>query len=209
MKGTILIGKRLGAMALTLFLVSVIIFLMTQLLPGDVAVMFLGQYAFATEPELVICDEPTSALDVSVQASTLNLLMDLQEQFGASYLFISHDLSVVKYISDRIAVMYLGKFVEIGRVKDIFLPPYYPYTKALLSAVPVPDPEHRVEMIRLAGTIPSAKNPPSGCRFHTRCSEKMGKICEEEIPPLRRDDSNHEIYCHRTLKELGTSKSII
>lgn len=158
--------------------------------------------AFATGPELVICDEPTSALDVSVQASILTLLLDLQTQMGLSYLFISHDLSVVWYISDYIAVMYLGKICEIGMTSEIFLPPYHPYTEALLSAIPIPDPEARQKQIRLVGRVPSLINPPLGCRFNTRCPRKIGNICETESPPKVKVSETHKIYCHISIDHL-------
>lgn len=150
--------------------------------------------AFATNPALVLHDEPTSSLDVSVQATILNLLLDLQEGSGTSYLFISHDLSVVRHISNYIAVMYLGNVVEFGSSDEIFSPPYHPYTEALLSAIPVPDPELRRKRIRLTGSVPSAVNPPSGCVFHTRCPRKVGKECEREPIP-EREAGDHVIKC--------------
>jgi len=151
--------------------------------------------AFAAQPRFIVCDEPVSALDVSVQASILNLLLDLQRQFQTSYLFISHDLSVVRYICHRVAVMYLGNLCEVGPVEKIFAPPFHPYTEALLSAAP------RLsfaveEVIRLEGSVPSAKNPPTGCRFHTRCPRFIGDICVNNEPkPIRLSDS-HVIACH-------------
>jgi len=153
--------------------------------------------AFAAEPRFIVCDEPVSALDVSVQASILNLLLDLQRNFNVALFFISHDLSVVQHISNEIGVMYLGRLCEIGLVDQVFSPPHHPYTRALLSAVPSIDPEETREAIRLIGPVPSAKNPPKGCRFHTRCPEKIGPICEEKEPPAYEPVPGHIIYCHR------------
>ena len=151
--------------------------------------------AFAAQPRFIVLDEPVSALDVSVQASILNLLLDLQRQFQTSYLFISHDLSVVRYICHRVAVMYLGKLCEVGPVEKIFAPPFHPYTEALLSAVPRLS-FAKEEVIRLVGSVPSAKNPPTGCRFHTRCPRFIGDICVKNEPkPIRLSDS-HVIACH-------------
>ena len=158
--------------------------------------------AFAAEPELIVCDEPLSALDVSVQAAILNLLVDLQRRSGTSFLFISHDLSVVRYLSDRLAVMYLGKVCEVGSADELFQPPYHPYTEALLSAIPIPDPAVRQRKIRLEGPVPSPLDPGPGCRFHTRCPRKLGDICEREEPPALEPHPGHLIYCHIPLEEL-------
>jgi peptide/nickel transport system ATP-binding protein len=157
--------------------------------------------AFAGDPQIVVCDEPTSALDVSVQAAILNLLTDLQRRERASYLFISHDLGVVRYVSDRIAVLYLGRIMEIGPAERVFSGPHHPYTEALLSAVPTLEDGAR-ERIRLEGEIPSAANPPSGCVFHTRCHRKLGAICETTEPPLAEAEPGHAIRCHIPLEEL-------
>ena len=160
--------------------------------------------AFATNPDLIVCDEPVSALDVSVQAAILNLLGDLQARARTAYLFISHDMSVVRYLADRVAVVYLGKIAEIGPVERVFAPPWHPYTEALLSAIPVPDPDAAVTPIRLEGPVPSAANPPSGCVFHTRCPRKIGAICEEQVPPARQGPGGHTIVCHIPLETLIT-----
>ena len=157
--------------------------------------------AFAGEPRVVVCDEPTSALDVSVQAAILNLLADLQADAGVTYLFISHDLGVVRYLSDRIAVLYLGRLMELGPAEAVFEPPHHPYTEALLSAVPTVEGTERPR-IKLAGEIPSASNPPSGCVFHTRCPRKWGEICEREEPPLKEVARGHFMRCHIPLDEL-------
>jgi peptide/nickel transport system ATP-binding protein len=157
--------------------------------------------AFAGNPRLVVCDEPTSALDVSVQAAILNLLVDLQSGIGTSYVFISHDLGVVRYISDRIAVLYLGRLMELGPAETVFDPPHHPYTEALLSAVPTIEGEQR-DRIDLEGDIPSAADPPSGCVFHTRCPRKLGEICEIEEPPLAEVEPEHFMRCHIPLEEL-------
>mgnify|MGYP001055849654 CR=1 FL=1 len=157
--------------------------------------------AFAGRPRLVLCDEPASSLDVSVQAMVLNLLLRLQQEYGVSLVFISHDLSVVRYLSDYVAVIYLGRVVEIGRAEKVFSPPYHPYTEALLSAIPIPDPTVRRPQIRLEGTVPSPTSPPPGCRFHTRCPRKIGRVCEETEPPAAERDG-HLIYCHIPLAEL-------
>ena len=157
--------------------------------------------AFAGDPKLVVCDEPTSALDVSVQAAILNLLVELQAQQRVSYLFISHDLGVVRYMSDRIAVLYLGRLMELGPSEVIYSGPHHPYTEALLSAVPTIDGTGR-ERIRLEGDIPSAADPPSGCVFHTRCPRRLGPICDEVEPPLVEVERDHLMRCHIPLEEL-------
>jgi len=157
--------------------------------------------AFAGEPKLVVCDEPTSALDVSVQAAILNLLVELQAEQKVSYLFISHDLGVVRYISDRIAVLYLGRLQEVGPADVVFEGPHHPYTEALLSAVPTIDGGGR-DRIRLEGDIPSAASPPSGCVFHTRCPRFLGAICVEREPPLVEVEEDHLMRCHIPIEEL-------
>jgi peptide/nickel transport system ATP-binding protein len=157
--------------------------------------------AFAGEPRLVICDEPTSALDVSVQAAILNLLVELQAERRVSYLFISHDLGVVRYLSDRIAVLYLGRLMELGPAQAVFDGPHHPYTEALLSAVPTVDGGGR-DRIKLEGEIPSAASPPSGCVFHTRCHRNLGAICEEQEPPLLEAEPGHLMRCHIPIAEL-------
>lgn len=151
--------------------------------------------ALALNPEFIVCDEPVSALDVSIQAQIINLLKELQDKFGLTYLFISHDLSVVEHISDTVGVMYLGGMVEIGDTKDIFENPLHPYTKALFSAIPIPDPDAKINRIILEGSIPSPANPPSGCKFHTRCSECM-EICKTQIPQVKDMGNGHQVACH-------------
>jgi peptide/nickel transport system ATP-binding protein len=164
--------------------------------------------AFAGDPRIVVCDEPTSALDVSVQAAILNLLADLQVERKVSYVFISHDLGTVRYLSDRIAVLYLGRVMEIGPAERVFNGPHHPYTEALLSAVPALDGSPR-ERIRLQGEIPSAINPPSGCVFHTRCPRKLGPICEQQEPPLFPGaEPGHQIRCHITVDDLAKLQAV-
>jgi len=157
--------------------------------------------AFVGNPSLVVCDEPTSALDVSVQAAILNLLVELQAERRVAFLFISHDLGVVRYIADRIAVLYLGRLMELGAAEVVFSGPHHPYTEALLSAVPSIDGTER-ERIRLAGEIPSAADPPSGCVFNTRCPRKLGAICEQEEPPFVEAEPGHWMRCHIPIEEL-------
>jgi peptide/nickel transport system ATP-binding protein len=157
--------------------------------------------AFAGSPRLVVCDEPTSALDVSVQAAILNLLAELQSKEGVAYLFISHDLGVIRYLSDRICVLYLGRVMELGTAEAVFSAPHHPYTEALLSAVPSIDGSEGGR-IKLEGEIPSPADPPSGCVFHTRCPRKVGEICETEEPPLSEAEPGHAIRCHIPLAEL-------
>ncbi|OJX38385.1 MAG: peptide ABC transporter substrate-binding protein [Chloroflexi bacterium 44-23] len=151
--------------------------------------------ALALNPDFVVCDEPVSALDVSIQAQIINLLKDLQNELGLTYLFISHDLSVVEHISDEVGVMYLGDLVEYGSKKSIFRNPLHPYTQALLSAAPIPDPSAKMDRIILEGSIPSPANPPSGCKFHTRCPKVMD-ICSRVVPITKEMEPGHTVACH-------------
>ena len=151
--------------------------------------------ALALNPEFVVCDEPVSALDVSIQAQIINLLKDLQKKRNLTYLFISHDLSVVEHISDSVGVMYLGNLVEYGKKEDIFRNPLHPYTKALFSAIPIPDPKAKMNRIVLEGSIPSPANPPEGCKFHTRC-QYCKDCCKHEVPQQKEIEPGHFVVCH-------------
>ncbi len=152
--------------------------------------------ALALNPQLIVCDEPVSALDVSIQAQILNMLQDLQEQFGLTYLFVAHDLSVVEHISDRVAVMYVGKLVESAKTEELFMNPMHPYTEALLSAVPKPDPRYKSKRIVLEGDVADPANPPPGCYFHPRCRYAIDR-CRQELPLLRELRPDHFVACHR------------
>jgi peptide/nickel transport system ATP-binding protein len=149
-----------------------------------------------------VCDEPVSALDVSVQAAVLDLLMEIQRAYDTTILFIAHDLGVVRFLCDQVLVMYLGRICEIGPADAVFAPPYHPYTEALLSAIPIPDPAVGQSKIRLQGAPPSAIHPPGGCHFHPRCPRKVGRVCEVERPPKQQAGPDHYIHCHQPLEVL-------
>ncbi|WP_035694877.1 oligopeptide/dipeptide ABC transporter ATP-binding protein, partial [Bradyrhizobium liaoningense] len=163
--------------------------------------------ALAVEPKLIICDEPVSALDVSIRSQILNLLRELQDRLGLAYIFVSHDLAVVKHIADHVAVMNLGQIVETAEADALFAAPRHPYSRALLSAIPVPKPRAKSSRIVLQGEIPSALNPPPGCRFHTRCPYVVDR-CRSEMPRLVADGIGHATACHRT-SELPSSEAIV
>ena len=162
--------------------------------------------AIALNPDFIVCDEPVSALDVSIQAQIINLLEDLQRQFNLTYLFISHDLSVVQHISDAVGVMYLGNMVEYATKEEIFAKPLHPYTQALFSAIPIPDPTVKMNRIILEGSIPSPANPPSGCKFHTRCRE-CRKVCAQKVPKITDMGNGHTVACHIYDPESGYDRS--
>jgi peptide/nickel transport system ATP-binding protein len=165
--------------------------------------------AFAGNPRVVVADEPVSALDVSVQAAVAQLLMEIQRENRTTLLFISHDLSLVRYLADRVVVMYLGTIAEQGTTDEVFAPPYHPYTEALLSAIPIADTSVEKKHIVLEGDIPSAVNPPPGCPFQTRCPRKLGKICEEQEPPIRVFGHGHRIACHIPPEDLERMEPVI
>ena len=164
--------------------------------------------AFAGSPKIVVADEPVSALDVSVQAAVIELLIDIQEKFDTTMLFISHDLSVVRYVADRVVVMYLGKISETGTTEQIFSPPYHPYTEALLSAVPIADPDIKKRQILLEGALPSPLNPPKGCVFNTRCPSAIAGKCNVIEPPIQKLKNGHTISCHIDIKELSKKDNV-
>ncbi|MBL05351.1 MAG: hypothetical protein CMJ99_06920 [Planctomycetes bacterium] len=161
--------------------------------------------ALVLNPEFIVCDEAISALDVSIQAQIINLLADLKEEFGIAYLFIAHDLSVVEHISDRVAVMYLGKIVELAKTSELFSNPLHPYTRALLSSVPKPDPTIEHERIVLQGDVPSPIAPPEGCSFHPRCPLAVGGLCDT-VEPRTVDSDGHQFACHVVEEELGIGR---
>jgi peptide/nickel transport system ATP-binding protein len=168
--------------------------------------------AFAGDAQIVVADEPVSALDVSVQAAVTDLLMEIQRETKMTLLFISHDLSIVRYLSDRVMVMYLGHVVEMGPTEKVFAPPYHPYTEALLSAVPIADTSIEKQRIVLEGDIPSAMNPPPGCPFQTRCRWKTdvpGGLCDKEVPPMRTLSNGHQIKCHLAQDVLDRMEPVI
>ena len=165
--------------------------------------------AFAGNPTTVVADEPVSALDVSVQAAVTGLLMDIQKTYRTTLIFISHDLSLVRYLADRVVVMYLGNIVEQGTTDEVFAPPYHPYTEALLSAVPIADTSVERTRIILEGNLPSVTSPPSGCVFNTRCPRKIGEVCERQAPPVVEPTPGHQIACHLSMEELKAMKPVI
>jgi len=165
--------------------------------------------ALAGDPDVIVADEPVSALDVSVQATIVNLLAELQAARGTTLVFISHDLAVVRYLADHVAVMYLGAVVEFGRVASVFAPPYHPYTEALLSAVPVPDPDRQYARILLEGAVPRASERLRGCPFATRCPRKLGAVCDDTPPPVQRLPGGHRIACHIPTAELETLQTAL
>lgn len=155
--------------------------------------------ALAVKPDFIVCDEPLSALDVSIQAQIVNLLLDLRDKFGIGYLFISHDLDVVRFMSERIAVMYLGRIVEIGTTEAIARSPRHPYTQALLNAIPMPDPNRKQRLVLLGGDVPNPIDPPKGCAFHPRCSRMIAGKCDIELPTLAASDSTRQVACHNPI----------
>ncbi|MCK5428995.1 MAG: ABC transporter ATP-binding protein, partial [Anaerolineales bacterium] len=174
-----------------------------QLSGGEKQRVAIAQ-AFAANPALLIADEPVSALDVSVQANILNLLKDLQREHETASVLISHDIAVVTYLADEVAVMYLGQIMQFGDSRQLLTPPYHPYTEALLSAIPLADPDHKLQSIRLQGDIAGSLDKPGGCPFHTRCPRFLGKICQDKTPPFQYIPEGKQIFCHIPLKELQT-----